>query len=1113
MYSIYKRYKNLCRLCVAVFCFFTLSLVCKAEEGRTVRVGLFQKEGYHSVDEHGHHSGYDYEYLTALAGYTNWKYEYVEGTWAECLERLKNGEIDLLGGVEKTETRLYGMHFSVMPSMYASACLLGEAESSAFSYEDFEAFDGMRIGMMNGSSIDGMLQQYAKQHAFSYTPMWYDTEDELKKALSGGEIDAICLSDNRDLSGYQVLGSFGYFPLYYVTNPSETELAAQLDEALEEIHAHNHYFESSLSERYFESAVKIAFTQEEQAYIAQAEPVHVVLYRGVSDLFCRYDENANTYCGIAIDALDLIAQRTGLTFVYEELPEQTYPREYLQEHKNVVIAPYMTNSLISISEGLEVLDPIVKGRMTAVSRKGNINGLDDSFRLALPAGIFSMKDKLAAKYPNAELVPCVTHREGLELVRNGGADRVLVNEIAAAYLLQSPYFHDLIARNTEITEDMTLALNDGSDPELISVLNKAIASISERDSRQIVVNNTAATSYAVSAQEWMYENRAMLLLIAVFLIWIVIVIWREARIRQRKAADYQQMIRAEARSKADQEYREKMFAQASFDELTGLYNQHYFVERTTGMMEADPKDDYIFFRINLEKFAMVNESYGNEAGDEMLRQIADMLRRDLKGRGVYGRLYADQFAICIPGAHSDLSRAKKEGVYFFDYKGQKIRVQMNVGVYISKAPEHDARRALDYAQMALQNGRAESGGHFFCFKEEYLQTMLENQEISNTMEQALREGQFKVYLQPQFDIAYHRLVGAEALVRWEHPTRGLVSPARFIPVFEANNFIYQLDSYVCGQVCKILARWMERGKIVPVSINLSQVDLLNPQLTGMLQSNLERYHVPVQYLHLEITESVYAENQTMAKQVIAKLRSLGFCIEMDDFGSGYSSLNMLKDIPVDVLKMDMRFFEGETHMERGGNIIEAIVKLAHSLGLIVIAEGVETERESNFLRSIQCSISQGFLYGRPVPVREFEAYLAVNDIGRKVMDVRNDDSIRNLYWKMEKYDILLRSGQVMLLDYDALQDYAVFTQIDRDGKRQETAMIRYTETLEENIRIHPDDRARLKQAILRRTKQVETMEFRADRDGRGFFDRYRLDLYHYENEQRAVRVIAAMKRI
>lgn len=361
--------------------------------------------------------------------------------------------------------------------------------------------------------------------------------------------------------------------------------------------------------------------------------------------------------------------------------------------------------------------------------------------------------------------------------------------------------------------------------------------------------------------------------------------------------------------------------------------------------------------------------------------------------------------------------------------GQFITIQAKIGVYVDYEHLNDTAQALTYAAVALQNHSEPTENHVYLYRSAYMEQLLQKQLITNEMEKALHEGQFQVYLQPQYDIQAGMLVAAEALVRWQHPTQGVITPGVFIPTLEASRFISQLDIYVFEEVCKLLANWRQQGKWLPVSVNLSKIDLQNPGFLSKMRTLVSTYGLSTADFHLEVTESVYAENHEKMYAVVEGLRQAGFIIEMDDFGSGYSSLNMLKDIPVDVLKLDMKFFSDERNMNKGGSIVAAIVEMAHTLGIVVVMEGVETKREEHFLQSVHCMIAQGYLYGRPMPVAQFEKLLAESTLGTKMYVPRRDDNqmTDNLYWGLEQLFILLRHSGMILFEYDPDSDYAVFT--------------------------------------------------------------------------------------
>lgn len=1096
---------------ITVLCIGTFSFDAKAEEGKTVRVGVYRGNGYHMVNENGTHSGYDYEYLMTIAKYTGWKYEFVEGTWPECIERLEKGEIDLLGGVEKKDGRETRMHFASSSSANSSNCLMIAGNSDTYSYEDFEAFDGMKIGTLNISSSSTSLQEYSEKNGFTYETVGFETEEEMKKALKNGQVDSVFLSDLRKLDEYKIIASFGYAPLYYVTSLERTDLQKELDEALTQIHSMEHYFESDLYGKYFSSPGQIAFTKQEKNYIEEHKVIPTVMIDGFP-LICEYDKGGEKYRGIIVDVLTELSDRTGLQFEPVQIPKDEIPWNYVENNPNVIMAPCLQNNLIDYGNNMEMLNVVEPGRMVMVCKSGENIQLEEQFVLAVPEDMLGADENIRKAFPKAEIISCSNHQNGLDMVKTDKADMTLMNEIVSAYYLQSPYYANLKVINTEnITENITLALAKNSDPMLISILNKAITSFSDATSRQILVDNTAARSYEMSRKEWFYQNRlAILPTMTLFVVGLIVIVTNSRRKKKAKEEKQKRQL-VEERKKVDQEYREKMFYRANFDSLTGLYNKNYFIEKATELLAENPNTVYAFFRINIEKFKMINEIFGQERGDIVLIKIADILRNDIGEKGVYARIYSDHFVLCYPVDEEKLKKAAKATALFLNCAGQRIRVQLKIGVYINSQHYQNVLQLMDYAQIALQNKEKPADDNIYYYRDSYLDSLLRNQKITNEMEQALREGQFHIFLQPQFGVSDKRLVGAEALIRWFHPEDGVIPPNQFIPVFEENQFIYMLDAFVCDRVCRLLAKWINQGKIIPVSINLSRIDLQNPDLVPMLQAALRKYSIPVEYLHLEITESAYVENQEKLISVIEQLHKIGFMIEMDDFGSGYSSLNMLKDVPVDILKLDMRFFNKESHMERGGNIIESVVSLAHSLGIMVIAEGVETEREVNFLRSVNCEVVQGYLYGRPVAVEEFETLLVNCDVGEKTLELSDENGNNNLYWRTEKYNLLLRNDNAIMFDYDPSCDYAVYTAIQSDGKLQEHAIAQYCETLYENQMIHPDYRGRLGELLMRSSKGVEEVDFLADYYGTGKYEWFHTTVYSYYREGNFSRVIAIIK--
>ena len=279
----------------------------------------------------------------------------------------------------------------------------------------------------------------------------------------------------------------------------------------------------------------------------------------------------------------------------------------------------------------------------------------------------------------------------------------------------------------------------------------------------------------------------------------------------------------------------------------------------------------------------------------------------------------------------------------------------------------------DRANLAAKHCKGNYIRNYAFYTRQMSQEIEKEQRIVNSMKSALENHEFVVYYQPKYGLSDNQIAGAEALVRWKHPERGMISPGEFIPVFERNGFITKLDYYVWEQTCIQLRRWLDEGKQpLPISVNLSRISLYNKEVVEVICDLVDKYQIPRSLFQVELTESAYNTNPKAVQEMMQRLREEGFYILMDDFGSGYSSLNVLKDIVVDVLKMDMKFFSGDDKEGRGENIMAAVIRMAKWLNMPVVAEGVERIEQVEFLRSIGCEYVQGYYFAKPMPVEEYE---------------------------------------------------------------------------------------------------------------------------------------------
>lgn len=412
---------------------------------------------------------------------------------------------------------------------------------------------------------------------------------------------------------------------------------------------------------------------------------------------------------------------------------------------------------------------------------------------------------------------------------------------------------------------------------------------------------------------------------------------------------------------------------ATYDELTGIYNKQAFYAKTKEMLLDNPDKNFDLLRINIERFKVLNDLFGESTGDKLLRYIGKFLKEINLPLCVSGRLYADNFVVCYEAGKGDSRRMINTLQMVADSFAINNRTILSFGLYRIDDKTLPVSVMCDRANMALWKAKGNFKNPYCEYDEKMRQQVLKEQKIINAMEMAIQNKEFTLYLQPKYNIEKGTIIGAEALVRWISLENGFISPGDFIPVFENNGFVYEVDKFIWEESCRYLRKWLDEGREVhPISVNVSRIDLYDPKLVQHLVDLREKYQLPSQYLELEITESAYTEDPEQIVAITNKLREAGFVILMDDFGTGYSSLNMLKDIQIDVLKLDMGFLKSSDYSAKGGNILTAILKMAESLKMQTIAEGVETKEQVEFLKSIGCKYVQGFYYSKPLPVDEFE---------------------------------------------------------------------------------------------------------------------------------------------
>ena len=515
------------------------------------------------------------------------------------------------------------------------------------------------------------------------------------------------------------------------------------------------------------------------------------------------------------------------------------------------------------------------------------------------------------------------------------------------------------------------------------------------------------------------------------------------------------------------------------NKLTGLFARNPFFTQTETFLRVNETaaGKYCLVAIDIEHFKLFNEWYGQVAGDKLLREIgAHLNKMRQEFGGIAGYMGGDDFVIVLPNDEKVLENLKCRITGFVRAYGGHTGFLPAFGFYVIDDISLSASQMYDRAILAQETVKGNYAVRCAYYSSD-MKTRLENNHVLLAEVQAgLERDEFIYYLQPKCNLNTGKIVGLESLVRWKHPEKGIVAPGYFIPVMESNGLITELDMKVWEQVCQTLQDWIKSGhKVIPISVNVSSVDIYAIDVVEHFKNLVRKYGLPPEYVELEITESAYVEEYKVITGVAEALRNAGFTVLMDDFGSGYSSLNMLKDVNVDVLKIDMKFLKmDENTMDKGMGILEAVTRMANIMGLRMIAGGVETEDQINYLLNMGCIYGQGYFFYKPLPVEEIKILLNdENNVDYRGIQARKIEHVRfkDLFQSELASDSILNNILGPIAIYDVYCDNVELLQVnDKYCLLVGQDPVDLAENVQVMEAIHPEDRKKM-QNIFQRSFQ------------------------------------------
>ena len=929
------------------------------ESDKTVRVGWYESS-FNTTDSTGRRSGYAYEYQQKLAAYTNWKYEYVSGSWPVLMQMLIDGKLDLLSDVSYTPEREKSMLFPVLPMGTEEYYLFVNPGSGKITPDSLSSVSGKKVGVNRGSVQAEFLRDWAGQNGIEAEIIEVScTEDESLQMLRDGDLDAYVTVDSfTDPELAAPVFKIGSSDFYFAVNKDRPDLLTDLNMGMSRIQDEDRYYNQQMSDRYFNSSGVNAFlSADETGWLAGHGPIRVG-YQDNYLAFCAQDKTTGELTGALKDYLACVSdcmENAHIDFQTIAYPTVSTAMEALKNGEVDCVFPANLSSYDGEKMGVLMSPPILRTDIHAVVRMSEQNDFSRKKHVivAVNEGNPNYDTFLLDHFPDWKRVYYPTTELCLEAVGDRVADCVLISYYRFNNIARQCERNHLTAFSTGLALDYCFAVAKDS-PELYSILAKTAGRVPDS-------TMGAALSYYISEDarltffDFITDHLAVVMagVTAVLLIILFLML---------------RSIRAEKKAR-------ELISATETDDLTGLYNRKYFFRYADQRYHEHPDLPMDAIVLNIEQFHSVNALNGREFGDRVLFLLGSEIREisDRHG-GIAGRFEADRFDIYC--RHTEDYREIFDHLQGkLDDLAPNISIRMRMGVMPWQAGL-EPEQLFDKARTACSMARGHYKEHLIIFNEDVDKREMYEQRLLNDLRRALDAFEFEVYYQPKFDIRSDepRLVGMEALVRWNHPELGMIPPDDFIPLFERNGRIGEIDKCVWSQAARQIMRWREQyGITIPASVNLSRVDVFDPALEETLEGILEANGLDHNDLKLEVTESAYTENAEQVIRVVENLRRKGYKVEMDDFGTGYSSLNMLSDMPVDVLKMDRAFIRNIEHEEKDIQLVALILGIADNLKIPVIAEGVETKVQVQLLKNLGCACVQGFYFSRPLHPVDFEA--------------------------------------------------------------------------------------------------------------------------------------------
>lgn len=940
--------------------------ISSSEEKETITFGLYEIPGFFEVTTTNNktsYSGYCHEYIQQLNQYLGANIVYKVEPLTEVYEDLVNKNVDIIPGFLKTSGRENILDYSDHPMGFANRVLIAKTTSTNYVFNDYSTFDGMCVGFVGGYAKNETFDAIAKENNFTYTAKAYPTTNECIEALENNEIDTVFSTSLLRHTKYKTLLSFDYEDYFFATNKLDTKgIMAKINKAGDSLFAVTPTYNEYLYDKYY-SAVNYEYelnlTKEEIAYIdylkRQNKKINVLYKNDAAPI--EFVDKDNNPTGIMKLVFDKITSFTGIEF--NLIPGSDFTSAIKENPDYDIISAPLDNYDFATNYNMRLSNYIIDDSVVRVTVSGDSSdGKAGNERIGSSVPYWStIEEYLQTKnytfFDNTQ--------NGLDSLINGDIDCLYLSSIVADYYRTNIKYKNITYSlyDNPISNKIRFGVSDNSPIELFSIINKSTSIFSKSDiSKYIETFGEQEVNYSfldLIKYSTTFQYKFIIGIVIAAAIVIILVIYL---------------------------YSFKLYRTSYFAPRTHVHNKTSFYRDATKMITKNPNKHYIFALLEIKKYQVLCALFGAEKTDGTIATVANALGRKFSSRKdvEFGLVNYDSMAFCFEYTPENMDEFAQISEKLVD-SNYFTRDAFYIGFCIIKDINTPISVYHNRAYVALDKAYREKNiNKNFAYYDDAMQERIrQSNTYSLGFNQALIKHELVIYIQPKVQISDGKIIGGEALVRWNHPRDGLLFPGSFIPAFEENGLIVALDKYVWEEAARFISSNRETLKQeVPISVNFSRSDVLFADSYTNILNLVNDYHIKSNELTFEITETAYTKNPELITNLIERLHSLNLKVSMDDFGSAYSSLNMLKNFDVDELKIDINFItknqlgiNTNKVAKRGEEIIKSVIELAKNLKLFAICEGVETKEQLDLVKKSGVKYVQGFYYSKAIPADEF----------------------------------------------------------------------------------------------------------------------------------------------